>query len=111
MSHALAPRQSMKETQPQKYLETLRRILLNRLGAYETRIFLFGSMARGDFRRTSDIDIAVLPQKKLPPGLLSRLREEIEESTIPYRVELVDLSKAAPRFLNHVIKTGMPWNA
>jgi len=49
----------MKETQPQKYLEALRRILLNRLGAYETRIFLLGSMARGDFRRTSDIDIAV----------------------------------------------------
>jgi predicted nucleotidyltransferase len=94
-----------------KYLDTVRSILMNRLAEYKTEIFLFGSVARGDFRRTSDIDIAVLPQKELPPGLLSELREELDESLIPYRVELIDLSKAPLRFSRRVRKTGIPWNA
>lgn len=103
----------MKTTKPGqlKYLETVRSILLNRLAEYKTEIFLFGSIARGDFRSTSDIDIAVLPQKELPPGLLSELREELDDSLIPYRVELVDLSKAPLRFSRRVRKTGIPWNA
>jgi predicted nucleotidyltransferase len=96
---------------PEKHLSAVCNLLSARLCAYEAKIFLFGSMARGDFRHTSDIDVAVLPQKKLPAWLLSELREELDGSCIPYRVELIDLSKAPRRFSRHVLRTGILWNA
>jgi len=46
----------------------------------------------------------------LPRGLLSKIREELEESHIPYPVDLVDLSKSNPTFLQHVTQEGVIWN-
>jgi predicted nucleotidyltransferase len=88
----------------------VRRILLKRLKKYNTRIYLFGSMARGEVRRTSDIDIAVLPVGSLPDGVFSQIREDLENSRVPYRVELIDLGKASPSFSAHVQEVGIPWN-
>jgi len=93
-----------------QYLQSVRRILLKRLQRYNARIYLFGSMTRGEFRRTSDIDVAVLPTGSLPDGVLSEIREELENSRVPYRVELIDLAKASPRFAAHVQRVGIPWN-
>lgn len=92
------------------HLKTVRRILLKRLQGYDARIYLFGSMARGEFRRASDIDVAVLPTGSLPEGILSEIREELENSGVPYRVELIDLAKASPGFASHVQRVGIPWN-
>jgi predicted nucleotidyltransferase len=93
-----------------QHLEMVRRILLKRLQKYNARIYLFGSMARGEVRRTSDIDIAVLPVGNLPDGVFSQIREDLENSRVPYRVELIDLAKASPSFSAHVQKVGIPWN-
>ncbi|MBZ4654886.1 MAG: nucleotidyltransferase domain protein [Peptococcaceae bacterium] len=34
-----------------------------------TRVVIFGSRARGDYKYNSDIDLAVYCEGKLPPGL------------------------------------------
>jgi uncharacterized protein len=73
-----------------QHLEMVRRILLKRLQKYNARIYLFGSMARGEVRRTSDIDIAVLPVGNLPDGVFGQIREDLENSRVPYRVELIE---------------------
>ena len=93
-----------------RHLKAVRRLLLNRLQRYNVKIYLFGSMARGDARRASDIDVAILPIDRLPDSALSEIREELENSRIPYRVELVDLSKASDRFSSHVQRMGTLWN-
>jgi uncharacterized protein len=93
-----------------QYLQEVRRILLNRLQRYDVKIYLFGSMARGELRKASDIDVAVLPIGSLPDGVLSEIREELENSRVPYRVELIDLGKASPGFASHVQKAGILWN-
>src|SRR4029453_16305697 len=59
-----------------------------------TDVYLFGSWARGTQRATSDIDIAIESTKPLPRALLASLREALEESTIPNRVDTVDLADA-----------------
>ncbi len=41
------------------------------------RVFLFGSWARGDARRYSDIDVAILPAEPLPAGFLLDLQEAL----------------------------------
>ena len=93
-----------------KYLDIVRQILLERLSPYDAKIILFGSMARGDYWRASDIDVAVLPGKKIPAGLLSELREEFEESQIPYHIELIHLTIVLKSFADRVLETGLPWS-
>ncbi len=92
------------------YLDQVRRILRNHLKGFKCRIFLFGSQSTQHGRRTSDIDIGLFPIAPLPTGLLSEIREELEESHIPYPVDLVDLSKKDPGFVEHVISKGILWN-
>jgi hypothetical protein len=46
----------------------------------------------------------------MPDGVLSEIREEFENSRVPYRVELIDLAKASPGFAAHVQRVGIPWN-
>lgn len=74
-------------------------------------VWLFGSCARGDAGHLSDIDVAVEAAMPLPAGLLARLREALEESTIPYRVEIVDLRDTDDRFREAVYAEGIRWSA
>ena len=75
-------------------IEELRRMVLAALGQHDAAVWLFGSCARGDARQHSDIDIAILPRDELPVGFFGQLQADIEESTIPYDVEVVDLRGA-----------------
>ena len=91
-------------------LSEVRRIILEGLHGHEVRVYLFGSWVRGSAGRASDIDVGVLPLEPLPEGLLSAIREELEESLVPYPVDLVDLSEAAPAFRDRVLLEGLPWS-
>ena len=92
------------------YLNQVRKILLDHLKGYRVQLFLFGSQATQQAGRTSDIDVGILPMVPLPKGLLSQIREELEESHIPYPVGLVDLSRSNPEFLQHISRKGIRWN-
>ena len=54
--------------------------------------------------------MAVLPVGRLPDGVLSEIREELENSRVPYRVDLIDLTNASPGFAAHVQRVGILWN-
>ena len=90
-------------------LDTVRRIVFDRLAGYPARVYLFGSCARGDVQRWSDIDVAIDPQEPLPSGLRSDIEEDLEESTVPYFVDVVDLSTARPEFRDEVKREGIEW--
>ena len=94
-----------------KILDEVRHIVLEVLGERGAFVYLFGSWARGQATSVSDIDLAVETLNPLPPGLLADLRERLEESHVPYRVEVVDLSKADPHFRERILKEGVRWNA
>ncbi len=91
-------------------LEEVRRIVLRCIGPARARVFLFGSRATGQATPLSDIDVAILPLEPLPDGTLSLIREVIEESSIPYRVDVVDLSTVEPAFRERVLAEGIPWS-
>lgn len=90
-------------------LVVVRRILECRLQGRPVRVYLFGSRARGTWGRASDIDVAILPLKPLPPGLLSSIREEMEDAPLLSTVELVDLSQSAGSLRNRVEEEGIRW--
>jgi predicted nucleotidyltransferase len=90
-------------------IEELRQMVLTALGEHDAAVWLFGSCARGGVRQHSDIDIAILPRDSLPIGFLGELDAEIEESTIPYDVDLVDLRHADPALVAEVRREGVKW--
>lgn len=90
-------------------LDKVRQMLLNELNATSSRIYLFGSWARGEQRRSSDIDIAVEHQGTITPSQFAAVRERLEESHIPYRVDVVDLTKAGDDLIKKVRAEGILW--
>ena len=84
-------------------------MVLDALGAHDAAVWLFGSCARGEPRRHSDIDVAILPRGELPVDFFGELEAEIEESTIAYHVDLVDLRHADPALVAEVRREGVKW--
>jgi nucleotidyltransferase substrate binding protein (TIGR01987 family) len=69
-------------------LDEARRIVFRHLAGRQAQVYLFGSRARGEARRFSDIDIAILPGQPLPPGFLLDLQDALETSEALYPVDL-----------------------
>ena len=84
-------------------------MVLDALGEHDAEVWLFGSCARGEVFGHSDIDIAILPRDELPSGFFSDLVESVEESSIPYDVDIVDLRDAAPTLIDEVRREGVKW--
>lgn len=90
-------------------LADVRKLVFDSLGGRRVDVYLYGSWARSEAGRASDIDVALLPHEPIPGDVLSSLREQLEESTIPYPVEIVDLSGADKRFRERVLSEGIRW--
>ncbi|WP_457747475.1 nucleotidyltransferase family protein [Sulfurimonas sp.] len=89
-----------------KTIEELKDFLL--LSFPNEHIYLFGSRARGEESMHSDIDIAIDGENALSQKL-AQVRFAIEESLIPYKVDLVELSKA-PYLKKIIQKEGIAWH-
>lgn len=88
-------------------IEDLRRFIKEFFKEMEVEVFLFGSRATKDYSRYSDIDIGFLSKQDIKRDL-TVLRELLEESNFPYKVDLVDLSENN-RLLEIVLKEGKKW--
>jgi predicted nucleotidyltransferase len=93
-----------------KYLEEARCIVLNFDELKEYAVFLFGSRADGSAHRRSDIDIGVLGKQALPAVLKLNIEENLEESNIPLRVEVIDFYNADQAFNKQALKNRIIWN-
>lgn len=70
-------------------LDYIRKIVVNPLKRHGARVYCFGSRARGDAAPFSDLDLMVVADSPLKSEL-TRIREELEEGSFPYVVELVE---------------------
>ncbi|SNQ60102.1 type VII toxin-antitoxin system MntA family adenylyltransferase antitoxin [Candidatus Methanoperedens nitratireducens] len=95
----------------EKSLERLKSVVLDTLRGEDVMIILFGSRARGDFDRRSDIDIGIVPKKKYDKKKLILLKEKLEDMNIPYKIDLVDISKVSEVFRDKVLKEGKIWKS
>jgi predicted nucleotidyltransferase len=60
---------------------------------------IFGSRARGEARRGSDLDLAIDAGRPLTPRESGALADAFEESDLPYTVDLVDVRAASEGFV------------
>ena len=75
-------------------------------GHAEVRLaYLFGSVARGEDRRSSDLDVGVVFSPIPAPALLDQLATDPEAAT-GRRVDLVVLNEAPPLLTHEAIRAG-----
>jgi predicted nucleotidyltransferase len=96
-------------TEENKYIQQIKQIVLDFLKDQPVKIVLYGSRARGDNDPGSDVDIGILSEKEFNGIILSKLRDLLEESTIPYKVEIVDLRQVSETFKAEILKDAVIW--
>jgi len=94
-----------------KYIERIKALVLQELHGEDASVFLFGSWARGEQRRSSDVDVAVEYHGLSNRQKIAHLREALEESTIPYRVDVVDVQDTSAALVKEIRKDGIVWKA
>ena len=87
------------------YLAQIKAILARVLRGKSCTVYLFGSRAAGAATASSDFDIAVLATEDISREL-SIAREMLEESNIPFKVDLVDLRSASAAFRQQIPTQG-----
>ena len=90
-------------------LEMVKHIVLTEIEDMPVAVYLFGSFARGEERTTSDIDVAIWYDQPLPPGALTKISLRLEESVVPYQVDIVDLTLADQTLIDRVHREGIVW--
>ncbi len=87
-----------------KYLNITRDIILNLIDRERITVFLFGSREEENYTHSSDIDVGFLSKDEIDVNLFSKINEALEESIIPYHIDLVDFSKTNKRFKKFALK-------
>jgi len=80
--------------------------LLRRCGG---KLVLFGSRARRDARAASDIDLAIRAKVRVPADLLAEARQALEDSSVPFRIDLLDYATASPELRRAIDRDGIEW--
>ena len=62
--------------------------------------FYYGSRIKGNFNRTSDLDILIKSENEMSLDELVDLKEKFDESNLPYIVNFSEYSKMNKNFYN-----------
>jgi predicted nucleotidyltransferase len=72
--------------------------------APECEVRAFGSRVKGTPKTYSDLDLALVGDKKLTDQVMYSLKEAFEESDIPFRVDFLDWNAISHEFQNVIKK-------
>jgi predicted nucleotidyltransferase len=64
----------------------------------DTTVYVYGSRAKGQARRMSDLDLALCAQNPIPSAIMADLAEAFDESDLPWKVDLIDWATTSDRF-------------
>lgn len=84
----------------------IRDTLQRRLPA-QTRVYLYGSRARRDARWNSDYDLWI--DSDIPDALIGRIQDDLEDSFVPYKVDIVTTPRLHGPFGEQVKKEAVRW--
>lgn len=78
--------------------EKIKKIIFQFLDPNEYQVFIFGSRATGKAKKFSDYDVGIFGKKPAPWRILAAIEEALEESDLPYKVDVVDFSLVSAGF-------------
>lgn len=79
-----------------KYIDFIKETILAEIPNVE--IYIFGSRVQGNALEYSDVDIALKDKEKISIESILKLRIKFENSTFPYKVDIVDLKNLKDEF-------------
>jgi predicted nucleotidyltransferase len=82
----------------EKLKEQLSRIIFKYIDKNKWSVFLFGSRVKGNNSPSSDIDIGIEGPESVPPEIMFKIREEIEEIPTLYSFDIVDFNTVTEDF-------------
>jgi hypothetical protein len=100
----------MTSIDDEKYLKMLKQIILSIIDKEKVMVFLFGSRVSGRHSAGADADIGLLSDYKLSANLYHNLRNAIDESIIPWQVDIVDFNRVDASFKAEALKDIVIWN-
>lgn len=71
----------------------------------EYHIYLFGSWSKGNALETSDFDIGILGNEKIPWSIMTKISEEISNIPTLRKIDVVDLKTTDERFRKSAIES------
>ena len=77
----------------------------------DSKIYLFGSRARGDHSETSDIDLAVYTKELISIPTMATIQEDINRANIPFFVDVVDANHTSKVLKMIIEEEKIPWQA
>ena len=79
-----------------KYIDFIKETILVEIPNVE--IYIFGSRVQGNALEYSDVDIALKNEEKISIESILKLKVKFENSTFPYKVDIVDLKNLKDEF-------------
>jgi uncharacterized protein len=93
-----------------KYIDITKEIVLSLVDKEKISVFLYGSRAANNARHDSDIDIGLWSPEILDSSLIRRINDAIEESVVPYHIDITDFSKVSSDFKKIATEEIILWN-
>ncbi len=67
-----------------------------------SHVRIFGSRAQGTKKRFADLDLLIQATRPLSIRTVRRLRDRFSDSSLPFRVDIVDAKTVSPDFLKRI---------
>jgi len=90
----------------EKYIDRISAIMKKHLTQGE-KVFIFGSSV--DSERFGDVDLAVVSEQPVDSAVIYRIKEDLEESTLPYKFDVVDINNTKDPFRSRVLNGPKIW--
>jgi histidinol phosphatase-like enzyme len=92
-----------------KWLGMFKDVCLKYVDKDKYAVFLFGT-AVSDIIRATDVDIGILGKNKLDEEVKEKIRNEVENSVIPFDIDIVDFCHAEKKFKRVALSSIEVWN-
>ena len=92
------------------YIDIVKQIVLKHVPKNEFAVFLFGSRAASNSNSLSDIDVGIMGTKPLSTLIMADLDSDLEESIVPFKIDLIDFYQADKAFKNEALSSIQIWN-
>ena len=92
------------------YIDIVKQIVLKHVPKNEFAVFLFGSRAASNSNSLSDIDVGIMGTKPLPTLIMADLDSDLEESIVPFKIDLIDFYQVDQVFKDEALSSIQIWN-
>ncbi len=80
----------------ERHLITIKTILQRLIP--NTSVWVFGSRITSASKSYSDLDLVIVGKKRVPQILYYQIKDAMEESDLPFRVDVLDWHRISPSF-------------